>query len=101
MVAALQSEFASGLTYMRSEPRGSSLGALAEAILAPSKTIAQGFATNVFELDDGRSVTGFVVKESAEGVVLRDAEGKEHALSLPQFVRQAELEHRLQHVQRA
>jgi putative heme-binding domain-containing protein len=60
-------------TYKRRE--------LAEAILIPSKTIAQGFATQVFLLDDGRSVTGFVVQEAADKVVIRNAEGQE--LTIP------------------
>lgn len=67
-------------------PRGPFLGSiaatykrreLAEAVLLPSKTIAQGFATNQFVLDDGRSLTGFVVLEGADEVVIRDLDGKE------------------------
>ena len=56
-------------TYKRRE--------LAESILAPSKTIAQGFATNVVALEDGRTLTGFVTKEAADAITLRDAEAKE------------------------
>ena len=33
---------------------------LAESVLIPSKSIAQGFATNQFILDDGRTLMGFV-----------------------------------------
>lgn len=51
---------------------------LAWAILEPNKSIAQGFATNIFTLDDGRSLTGFVVVEAADHVVVRDATGAEH-----------------------
>jgi putative heme-binding domain-containing protein len=54
---------------------------LAESILLPSKTIAQGFATQVFALNDGRSVTGFVVVEAADKVVIRNIEGQE--LTIP------------------
>jgi putative membrane-bound dehydrogenase-like protein len=78
-------------TLRQSEPaRGPFLGniantykrrELAEAILVPSKTIAQGFATQVFLLDDGRSVTGFVVQEAADKVVIRNSEGQE--LTIP------------------
>lgn len=53
---------------------------LAEAILDPNKTIAQGFATNLFIMADGRVLTGFVVKEADAEVTMRDAEGKEHIL---------------------
>ena len=55
-------------TYKRRE--------LAEAILLPSKTIAQGFNTNIFALEDGRTLTGFVVKEAADVVTVRDADGR-------------------------
>jgi len=48
---------------------------LVEAILSPSKSIAQGFVQNIFRLDDGTIVSGFVTKESPELVVLRNAEG--------------------------
>jgi len=57
-------------TYRRNE--------LAEAILLPNKTIAQGFATNVFELKDGRSFVGFVTKEAGDSVTIRDIASNEH-----------------------
>lgn len=53
---------------------------LAESILDPNKTIAQGFATNLFIMADGRVVTGFVVNEADAEVLIRDGEGKEHTL---------------------
>jgi putative heme-binding domain-containing protein len=49
---------------------------LTEAILMPSKSIAQGFVQNVFRLDDDRVVSGFVTKESPEKIVLRNAQGE-------------------------
>jgi putative heme-binding domain-containing protein len=48
---------------------------LTEAVLIPSKSIAQGFVQNVFRLDDDRVVSGFVTKESPEKIVLRNAQG--------------------------
>jgi putative heme-binding domain-containing protein len=60
-------------TYKRAE--------LAEAILYPSKTISQGFATNVFTLKDGAVQMGFVVKESADSIQIRNIAGQE--LTLP------------------
>jgi putative heme-binding domain-containing protein len=60
-------------TYKRAE--------LAEAILHPSKTIAQGFATNVFTLKDGSAQMGFVVKEGSENIQIRNIAGQE--LTLP------------------
>ena len=56
-------------TYKRHE--------LAAAILQPSKTIAQGFATTIILTEDGKTIVGFVTKESADQVVLRDADAKE------------------------
>jgi len=50
---------------------------LTTAILQPSKTLAQGFATNIILDLDGRSITGYVTLESAEKVVMRDSTGKE------------------------
>lgn len=58
---------------------------LAEAILDPNKSIAQGFATNVFIMADGRVLTGFVVKEGDAEVAIRDDKGEEHILSSDQI----------------
>ncbi len=57
-------------TYRRNE--------LVEAILDPNKTIAQGFATNVFSLNDGKSFVGFVTDEAGESVSIRDISSAEH-----------------------
>jgi putative heme-binding domain-containing protein len=56
-------------TYKRAE--------LAESILHPSKTISQGFATNVFSLKDGAVQVGFVVKESPDNIQIRNIAGEE------------------------
>ncbi len=53
---------------------------LAEAVLMPGKSIAQGFVTNLFVMEDGQLMTGFVTKEEAGQVIIRDKEGKEHVL---------------------
>jgi putative heme-binding domain-containing protein len=68
-------------TYKRRE--------LAEAILQPSKTIAQGFNTNVFALEDGRTLTGFVTKEAADLVTVRDADGREASIPTSNIVERA------------
>ena len=64
-------------TYRRNE--------LAEAILVPGKTIAQGFATNVFTLKDGSSKMGFVTDESGDSVSLRDISSAEHTFKKSQI----------------
>ncbi|MDG2222822.1 MAG: ThuA domain-containing protein [Rubripirellula sp.] len=53
---------------------------LAEAVLQPSKTIAQGFATTSVLTLDGRVVVGFVTNELADQVTLRDAQAKDHQI---------------------
>ena len=53
-------------------------GELAEAIVDPNKTIAQGFKTNVFGLKGGGGHLGFVTDESGEKVTIRDITSAEH-----------------------
>ena len=55
---------------------------LAESILIPSKTIAQGFVTNIFVMQDGKSVSGFVINEAAEVITIRNNEGNELKLKV-------------------
>ncbi len=57
-------------TYKRAE--------LAEAIIDPNKTIAQGFATNVITLKDGTVGMGFITDEQGEQVSMRDIAAQEH-----------------------
>lgn len=64
-------------TYRRNE--------IAEAILVPGKTVAQGFATNVFTLKDGSSKIGFVTDESGDSVSLRDITSAEHTFKKSQI----------------
>ncbi|KLU01789.1 hypothetical protein RISK_006288 [Rhodopirellula islandica] len=56
-------------TYKRPE--------LAVAILDPSKTIAQGFATHKILTTDGDLLTGFITDERSDRVTLRDQTGSE------------------------
>jgi putative heme-binding domain-containing protein len=50
---------------------------LTEAILLPSKQLAQGFVTNSFILTSGLTRTGFVTQEAADRVTIRDNTGAE------------------------
>jgi putative heme-binding domain-containing protein len=52
-------------------------GELAEAILLPNKTLAQGFVTTSIELKDGSVVEGFVIQEAADRVQLRNIAAQE------------------------
>jgi len=65
---------------------------LAAAVLEPAKTIAQGFATNVVVLDDGRVVTGFVTREAADTVSLRLADATEVTLQKSAIEERTKLE---------
>ncbi len=60
-------------TYKRPE--------LAEAILDPNKTLAQGFVTNLFEMADGTTQMGFVTTEAADKVVIRNVAAQEITLA--------------------
>jgi putative heme-binding domain-containing protein len=53
---------------------------LAEAILNPNKSIAQGFATNLVTMKDDQAVMGFVTEETPDKLVMRDMTSKEHIL---------------------
>jgi putative heme-binding domain-containing protein len=54
---------------------------LAEAILNPGKSIAQGFATNLITLKDGNAVMGFITSETTDQLVMRDMASQEHHLA--------------------
>ena len=60
---------------------------LAEAILLPNKTLAQGFVANHFELKDGTEVDGFVVREAADAVTVRTIAAVEQTLPVAQISR--------------
>lgn len=53
---------------------------LAVAVLDPSRTIAQGFATNIILTVDGMVLTGFVTLEESDQVTIRDQQGKQHTI---------------------
>lgn len=53
---------------------------LLESLLSPSRRIEPRFATYVVQTEDGRLVTGVLVKRDEQAVVLRDNQGKEVVL---------------------
>lgn len=65
---------------------------LAEAILIPSKTIAQGFVAQHFELKDGSEVDGFVVREAATDVTVRTITAQEQTIPVAQVLRRVKQE---------
>lgn len=68
---------------------------LAEAILIPSKTIAQGFVAQHFELKDGSEVDGFVVREAATEVTVRTITAQEQNIPVSQVLKRAKQERSL------
>lgn len=51
-----------------------------ESIVRPSAKVAQGFATHTFTTHDKRQLSGFVVREGQDDVVIRDLAGTETTL---------------------
>jgi putative heme-binding domain-containing protein len=68
---------------------------IAEAILVPNKTIAQGFVANHFELKDGSEVDGFVVREAAEAVTIRTIAAKEQTIQIGEIIKRQKQERSL------
>jgi putative heme-binding domain-containing protein len=54
---------------------------LLESILEPSRRIEPKYASYVAQTDDGRALTGLLVKRDAKEIVLRDAQNKEIAIA--------------------
>lgn len=51
---------------------------LLEAVVYPSSSLARGFESHSLLLDDGRTLTGLIVRETADSLVLRAADQTEH-----------------------
>lgn len=64
---------------------------IAESILQPSASIAQGFATNQVTTKDGKTLMGFVTEESSEKIVLRDITGAVHTIPMKDIQKREEL----------
>jgi putative membrane-bound dehydrogenase-like protein len=71
-------------TYKRPE--------LAEAILLPNKSIAQGFVANHFELKNGDEHDGFVTLEAADKVTIRDTTSQEYTFATKDIAKRTKLE---------
>ncbi len=71
-------------TYKRPE--------LAENILLPNKTIAQGFVTHHFEMKDGEEYEGFVTLEAADKVTIRNAAAQEIVIHVKDIAKRTKLE---------
>jgi putative heme-binding domain-containing protein len=65
---------------------------LAENILLPNKTLAQGFVAERFELKDGEESEGFVTLEAADKVVIRNVLAKEVTIPVADIARRVRLQ---------
>jgi putative heme-binding domain-containing protein len=54
-----------------------------EAILWPSRVISDQYQAEMFELNDGRIVTGVIVRETAAAVQVRTAEAPDKPVAIP------------------
>lgn len=68
---------------------------LVESILKPSEKLAHGYETYLFSMHDGRVLTGFVVGEPADAVLIREASGVQREL------KRLDIEQRVQQQQSA
>ncbi len=64
---------------------------LAEAILDPNKTIAQGFVTHQFTMKDGSTRMGFVTREGADVVAIRDLAGQAQEIRMSEVAKREHL----------
>jgi putative membrane-bound dehydrogenase-like protein len=65
---------------------------LAEAVLVPNKSIAQGFVANRFALKDGDDIEGFVVQEASDAITIRNIAAQELKIKPADIVKRDKLE---------
>jgi putative heme-binding domain-containing protein len=65
---------------------------IAESILKPNASISQGFATVQVQTGNGTSYVGFVTKETADELVLRDITGEATTIEKADIAKRKELE---------
>ena len=65
---------------------------LAEAILLPNKTLAQGFVANRFDLKDGTEHEGFVIIEAADKITIRNVLAQEILIAPKDIAKRSKLE---------
>ena len=68
---------------------------MVESILKPSAKLAQGYETYLSSMHDGRVLSGFVVGERADAVLIREASGMQREL------KRLDIEQRVQQQQSA
>jgi len=56
---------------------------LLDSLLTPSKAIADQYIVSVIETKNGQIISGLVLSETAEAITLRDGNGKDHRIAIP------------------
>jgi putative heme-binding domain-containing protein len=64
---------------------------LIEAIIDPNKSIAQGFVTHQFTMKNGATMLGFVTREAADVVTIRDLTGQQSDIRLADVAKREHL----------
>jgi putative heme-binding domain-containing protein len=64
---------------------------LAENILDPNKTVAQGFITNLISLKDGSQHMGFITFESADKLTIRNLAAQEVSVAVADITNRTQL----------
>jgi len=64
---------------------------IAEAILQPAASIAQGFATYQINLRGGGSSVGFIVREAPDAITVRNIAGQESRIPVTTIVSRTQL----------
>jgi putative membrane-bound dehydrogenase-like protein len=68
---------------------------LAESILAPNRTLAQGFAASHFVMRSGKEIAGFIVRESPTAIVVRTIDALEHTFAPADIARRVPIKNSL------
>jgi putative heme-binding domain-containing protein len=62
---------------------------LVDSLVTPNKAVKEGYHTAIVELDDGRVVNGVKVRQTADALLLRDAEDREVIVPLKSIENQS------------
>ena len=65
---------------------------IAENILVPNKSLAQGFTTNLLELKNGTSVTGFIVTDASDSLTIRNIAAQQQRIAKADITKRTQVE---------
>jgi len=55
---------------------------LLESLITPAKKVKENFHSKLIETEEGELILGIPIRETATGLLLRDADGKEHSIAV-------------------